>query len=209
MRMVDMTRSSSRSVLLDADGEDFSRAATSFAGIPDMLDRFMMLLSAATGIPVSILMGRAPQGMNATGDADVRMFYDKISAVQDNEITPVLEQIFGLLGLDVPEDLEVEWHPLWEPSDKEKADTELVEQQTEKAKADTYAVYVTMGAVFPEQVAIAEFGSGEGVIEIDEAMLEKSLDNTVELAMNPPDPVAPVVPGANPNAPPAADAPAF
>lgn len=193
MRLVDQMRSALHSIILDAEKEDFTRITTPFTGMPELLDRIMMLLSSATGIPVAILMGRSAAGMNATGEGDARAFYDKVAAFQEKILTPVIKRVLAMLG-DVPEDLEIEWEPLWEPSDKEKAETELLEEQAKKWKADAFMVYVTMGALTAGQVAIAEFGSGEGEIEIDEAMLEEIDAKDFELALNPPDPVM-VAPG--------------
>lgn len=183
MREVDLQRSSARAVLLDTE-ESFERVPTNFTGLPDVLDRFMMLLSAATGIPVTLLMGRSPAGQNATGDSDFRAFYDNIASSQDKDVSPLVMRVYALFG-DVPPDLEVEWLPLYEPTDKEKAETEKLEAETEKLEADTYQVYTAMGAIFPEQVALAEFGKGDGTIEINEAALRASIKAETDLALDP------------------------
>lgn len=182
MRAVDLTRSSGRSVLLDTE-EDFKREVTSFTGIPDVLDRFMMLLSAGTGIPVTLLMGRSPAGMNATGDADFRAFYDVIASEQEKIVTPVLLKLYALFG-QLPEDIEVEWHPLYEPSDKEQAETEEIEERTEKTRAEKYAVYLGASVLLPEQVALHEFGTDEEIV-IEEAALRASLKTEIDLALDP------------------------
>jgi phage-related protein (TIGR01555 family) len=197
MAMVDYTRSSMKSVILDAEGEDFSRVATSFAGISDLLDRFMMLLSASTGIPVTILMGRSAAGMNSTGDSDFRAFYDRVAAYQTRVLTPMLLEIYDMAG-DAPADLCLEWLPLWEPSEKEQADTKLVEAQVAKTEAEEYQVWITAQVLMPEEVALAEFSDAtNGEIEIDVEARKQSLEQETELALNPPEPpVVPPVPGA-------------
>lgn len=199
MAMVDYTRSSMKSVLIDADGEDFNRVVTSFAGIPDLLDRFMMLLSASTGIPVTILMGRSAAGMNSTGDSDFRAFYDRVAAFQTRVLTPMLLEIYGMVG-EVPSDLCLEWLPLWEPSEKEQADTKLVEAQAAKTEAEEYQVWITAQVLMPEEVALAEFSDAtDGEIEIDVKARQQSLEQETELALNPPEPpVLPPTPGAPP-----------
>lgn len=206
MQLVDMMRSSLRSVVLDAEHEDFTRVATSFAGLPELLDRLMMLLSSSTGVPVSKLMGRSAAGMNATGEGDQDNWYDTVAAYQVNELDEVLMRIYSLID-DVPEDLEIEWRKLSEPTEKEQADTCLVEAQVKKTEAETYQIYVTIGALLPEQVALAEFSDAtDGEIEVDVSALTASLSNEIELSLNPaPDPV-PIVPAAPavssvPNAP--------
>jgi phage-related protein (TIGR01555 family) len=60
-----------RNLLLDAErNEDFSRSAASFADIPALLDQCMIATSGAFDMPATELFGRAPQGMNATGEGD-------------------------------------------------------------------------------------------------------------------------------------------
>ena len=162
MQLVDMTRSASRSILLDAESESFEKIPTSFAGLPEMLDRFMQRLASASGIPVSILMGRSAAGMNATGDLDVRMFYDMVASEQEKNAKPRLEYLYDLLALSkkgptngkIPEGLEICFPPLWQPTDQEAATL-----YSTMATADN--IYVTMGALKPEEVAIARFGKGE------------------------------------------------
>lgn len=202
MALVDQMRSALRSIILDADQEDFTRVTTSFAGIPDILDRIMMMLSAATDIPVTLLMGRSAAGMNATGEGDARAFYDTVAAYQEKVLTPILRKLLPLIG-DVPEDLEIEWLPLWEPSDQEKATTEGIEATTQKTIAETDAIYLTNQVVHPEEVALARFSDEtDGEIVIDVKAVNESLKNEIELALNPdPEPAAAPPPGTQPTAP--------
>jgi phage-related protein (TIGR01555 family) len=93
MQLVDMSRSVARALLLDADGgEEFSRESSSFTDAQAMLDKFMLRLAAAAEVPVTILMGQSPAGMNATGESDFRWFYDSIATAQENELQPQLER---------------------------------------------------------------------------------------------------------------------
>lgn len=181
MAISDMARSAGRGVVVDAENEDFTRITTSFAGIPDTLDRFMMRLSAAAeGLPVTLLMGRSPAGQNATGDSDFRGWYDVCANAQKKDLRPKLRRAYEVLaGGELPKDFDLCFPPLWEPSDTEKA-------TVAKLKADTHKVYVDLGVYMPEQVAIAEFGSGEGKIEIDEARVKQALAQEVELALENP-----------------------
>lgn len=212
MQEIDFSRSTARAVLVDADGEKFERLSTSFQGIPEMLDRYMQLMAAATDIPVSILFGRSAAGMNATGDNDFRGFYDFIASLQDHILTPQLMRVFELTGA-VPDDLCVEWLPLWEPSEKEKAETHFNEAQAEKFEADAWAVYIDKQVLYPQEVAMHVFGTHEE-IEIDEVALQKSLDAAIELDLNPPEPIDPnaatatqTAPGVKPKKPPQTGAP--
>ncbi len=169
MALVDMSRSSARAVLLDADGEDFTRTPTQFAGLPEMLDRMMMRLASSVDMPVTLLMGRSPAGQNATGDSDFKHWYDSIKSQQSKELTPKLLRLYRILSKGKLEDATIEWAPLSEPSDKEQAEIEFTRAQSD-------AVYITNGVVIPERVALARFGSGKGKIAVDEDALKKSIE---------------------------------
>jgi hypothetical protein len=119
---IELARSICRALLIDADGETFERKTTSFAEIPDVLDRFMHRLSAAAQIPVTILMGMSPAGLNATGASDIRTFYDRIRSYQWRTIKPGLERITKLMLLSMgeePDMWDIKFHSLYQPTDSE------------------------------------------------------------------------------------------
>ena len=44
-------------------------------------------------------MGQAPAGLNATGDSEIRWFYDRVAARQRRELQPALKRLVKLLFL--------------------------------------------------------------------------------------------------------------
>jgi phage-related protein (TIGR01555 family) len=179
MELLDTSRSVARAVLLDAENEEFTRVSTSFAGLPELLDRIMQRMSAATRIPVTLLMGRSAAGMNATGDSDFRAFYDSVKSEQRDRLEPVLLQIYRLLAIargEDPEGISIEFHPLWEMSEAERA---LLEKQD----AERDSALITSGVLYPEEVALRIARGRRSVTdtEIDEKAREASL--AIELKM--------------------------
>lgn len=180
MAMVDMSRSSARSILLDADNEDFSRTTTSFAGLPDVVDRFMQRLASAAEMPVTILFGREPAGLNATGEADFEYFYNTVASDQKILLQPILIRLYTLIAKAkdspckgvVPEDgIEIIFHPLKEPNDVEKADI-----YSKMATADS--AYVTAQILLPQEVALSRFRGSQFRLEteIDIDARKKSME---------------------------------
>jgi phage-related protein (TIGR01555 family) len=149
MELVDMSRSVSRSILLDAEDEDFRRDAYSFSGIPEILEKLMLRLSAAARIPVSLLMGQAPAGLNATGDSDIRFFYDQVKAEQE-ELKPKIEHIYRLISGSLEDEIKIEFPALWQLTDKEQA-------EIKRTQAETDRVYLQEGVLLPEEVALMRF----------------------------------------------------
>lgn len=152
-QLLDMTRGIARSIILDADSnESFERHTQTFAGVADMLAMFARRLSAATQIPVTVLMGQAPAGLNATGDSDMRIFYDRVASKRRQKLEPhllsVLRRIAGGLGYRGP--LAVKWPSLWQESPAELA-------ARRKTVAETDAIYLTNEVLTPEEVAENRF----------------------------------------------------
>ncbi len=112
-------------LLLDSE-EEYDQKHAQFGGLPDIMDRFMQLASASCGIPVTLLFGISPGGLNATGESDVRAYYDRVRTQQTMYMTPamhVLDEslIRSSLGTR-PADLHYNWNPLWQESSAQVAD---------------------------------------------------------------------------------------
>ena len=157
MELVDMSRSISRSILLDAEDEDFRRDSYSFAGIPEILEKMMLRLAAAARIPVSLLMGQAPAGMNATGESDIRFFYDQVKAEQE-ALKPKIQQIARVFQADPESEICVDFPALWQMTDREKAELRRMEAETDR-------IYLQEGVLLPEEVALNRFGDNEFSID--------------------------------------------
>jgi phage-related protein (TIGR01555 family) len=173
LEAMDLARSVARSVLLDADGESYERTEVgALSGFPDLLDRFSLRLSAATGIPVAILLGRSPAGLNATGDADTRGWDDVVDADRRTVLLPALERVTKLLLLSSegptqgvePEGWSIVLPPL-------RTSTPTEEAGLRKTTADTDNVYLQAGVLTPEEVASSRFRpegwSAETIVDLD------------------------------------------
>jgi phage-related protein (TIGR01555 family) len=159
MELVDMSRSVSRSILLDAEDEDFRRDSYSFGGISEILEKMMLRLAAAARIPVSLLMGQAPAGMNATGESDTRFFYDQVRAEQE-ALKPKIERLVKIMKGSDQIRVSIEFPALWQMTDKEKAELRRMEAETDR-------IYLQEGVLLPEEVAIKRFSDGDFTIDIN------------------------------------------
>lgn len=160
----------SGALVMDAS-EEYEQKSASFAGLPDLLDRFCQLASAVTGIPMTLLFGMSPGGMNATGDADTRGYYDRVKVIQALELTPAMQildecLIWSALGSRPPE-VHYNWRSLWQPTARDRADLGFKLVQTlEKLNAmgvlpseaigETAVNALTESGVFPGLEAAVE-----------------------------------------------------
>ncbi len=158
MQIMDMARSVARSVVIDAESEEFSKQPTLFSGVADMLDRWMARIAAAAETPITVLMGRSPAGENATGESDFQWFYDTIKTDQVNVEEPQLRQFYDLLFAakagpfkgKVPDNYSIVFAPLKQQTPKEEA-------EEQKLRADTDALYIDRNVLTPEEVALSRF----------------------------------------------------
>ena len=106
-------------------GEKIDDYQVTWAGIPAMMDAFNAQLAAVADIPQTRLFGRAPAGMNATGESDLANYNAMVAAGQNLELRPCLEQLDEALirsaGVD-PKGIYWRYSPLTTPSEKEEAD---------------------------------------------------------------------------------------
>lgn len=173
--IVDLCRSILRAAVVDADGEDFERKPTPVTGLPELLDRLEQLVSGVTEIPVALLMGRSPAGLNATGDADIRFFYDRIASEQSTYLRPVLERLIRLMLLAKdgatsgaePEDWSFDFHPLWQLTDKERA-------EVRKLHAEADSIDIGNQVLHPSEVRQSRYGADRYSTEIT---LDPELDD--------------------------------
>ena len=102
----------------------------SFGGLSDIYESFMMDMAGAAEIPATKLFGRSPQGMNSTGESDLRNYYDMIAQAQERILRPALEKLLPVMAVScwgyVPEDLEIIFEPMMTTSPAERA--ELVQK---------------------------------------------------------------------------------
>jgi phage-related protein (TIGR01555 family) len=194
-----LARSVLRAMLIDAE-EEFTREQTPISGLPELLDRFSTRLAAAADMPVTLLMGQSPAGLNATGESDIRFFYDRTKGSQTVHEVPAIEKVSRLImtamGITPPKAWSIEPNPLWQPTEKEQADTRQVQAQTDN-------VYLMAGVLSPQEVKKNRFTADGG--SLSTFLDEEGEEDTAEL---PPDarevptpegqpaPAAPTTPGA-------------
>src|SRR3954469_21269028 len=117
--LLNETLSLTRMLMLDAkQGEEYHREAVSFTDMPALLQEVQMATAGAFRMPVTKLFGRSPAGMNATGESDMRGWYDEVQSYAMRVMHPRLTE---LLAVTEKRTIKVEFKSLWQPTDQEKA----------------------------------------------------------------------------------------
>lgn len=132
--------------LMDSDDEYEAHQHAAFSGLAEILEEFRQQLSGALQMPQTKLFGTSPAGMNATGESDMRNYYDMIKARQITDLLYPMTIVYQLmaqsLGIKWTDEMGITFKPLWQPTEKEKAEiakiiTDTVLSAEEKGTVST------------------------------------------------------------------------
>lgn len=184
--ILDLTRAVCRMLILDTE-EDFHREVTPLSGVPEILQQFSQRLAAAARMPVTLLLGQAPAGLNATGASDIRNWYDRVASMQNRRMCPQIRRLVelgcaaskGPTKGRAPAKITIEPRPLWQLDEVQAADV-----RGKMAAADRSNI--EMGIVTPDEVRKSRHGG-------DKFSVETTLDTETREAFEatPADPSSP------------------
>lgn len=160
LQTIDMARGLLNSITIDSEGEDYDFRQFQFSGVSDVIDSTCNFLSALTSIPQTILFGRSPAGMNATGDADLENWYNALERIQKRMVKKNLRYLLSVVfqagvrtgEVDEVPKIKISFNPLWSLSDMEQADLEQKRAQTQLTRAQTAQTYIDKQVIDPSEV---------------------------------------------------------
>lgn len=182
--LMNQLKSTINAVLLEGDGEGgetWEQKTISFSEFPELMKLFLQIAAGAADIPVTRLLGQSPAGMNATGESDIRNYYDNIGARQELDLRPTLapldEAIIRHALGSRPKEIHYKWASLWQLDEVQKAEVAA-------KKAAATQVYVNSGLIPLDALAkatvnqLVEDGTYPGL----EAAIDESPDDPGERA---------------------------
>ncbi|MFZ4835772.1 DUF1073 domain-containing protein [Rouxiella sp. Mn2063] len=124
--------------------EDLLHMQTSLSELSSLLSNYQDQLCMPARITNLKLLGNAPAGLNASGDAELATWHETVSGYQDGEMRKPLENIFKLIQLSefgaINDDIYFEFKPLDEISEKERAEVAKLRVETVAVAADSQLV---------------------------------------------------------------------
>lgn len=115
-------------------GDQMKNTQYTFTGLQEVYESMCLNLCGASHYPMTKLFGRSPSGMNATGESDLQNYYDYVNSQREAKLRPVLERLLPIMAVSawgaVPDNLQIDFQPLWTPTAKEVA-------EIAKAKAES------------------------------------------------------------------------
>lgn len=138
LELVALTSSNHNAVVVDAELEGYERRDLKVTGWDKLTEVFLNTVAGGADIPITRFYGQSPGGLNASGESDLRNYYDGLAGIREDDLQWRLDYLDQILGKELfnnPEQVPSwEWNPLWQLSEKEQADIN-------KTRADTFQIY--------------------------------------------------------------------
>jgi len=94
-------RSNDGVIAVDKDAEDILKVETPISGVTDVPRQSLEFVAAINRTPVVKLLGISPSGFNATGESDIRNYYDHVLSQQEAVLRPALQRILEALQVSM------------------------------------------------------------------------------------------------------------
>lgn len=147
--LFNIARDNSGTMVLDKEAEEFFNISTPLGTLDHLQAQSQEQMSSVSGIPLIVLLGITPTGLNASSEGELRVFYDLILAMQESLFRDKLKRVIDFIQLNLFGEIDpaigFEFEPLWSLDEKGEAEVKKIE-------AETHQLYVDMGVVGQEEV---------------------------------------------------------
>ena len=145
MTAINMSKGMIGMIVADMDRESIERVSLNTSPLVEIHTRLLFALAAWTGIPLVQLVGMSPPGLSSDDQAGTRNWNKKIKSRQTSLYLPKIRKIIRLASAatrvipveELDTVVKVEFNPLFEMTDMEKA-------QVETERSRTAQVYTTL-----------------------------------------------------------------
>lgn len=148
LNLFNMTRDNLGVMAINKETEGFDNVAAPLSGLDALQAQSQEQMSSVSSIPLSILLGITPSGLNASSEGEIRIFYDFIHAYQERLFRQPLTTIINFIQLslfgEVDPAITFRFVPLWSMSEAERA-------TVRKTEAETAQIHIDSGVISPEE----------------------------------------------------------
>ncbi len=142
-------RSNQGLMLLDMEHEELVQTNTPLSGLHELQSQAQEQMCSVSRMPAIILTGVSPQGLNASSDGEIRVFYDWIAAQQTAFWGDLINTIIKLIQLskfgEIDPNIGYRFVPLYQMTPKELAEIRQLDSTTD-------ANYVNAAVLDPAEV---------------------------------------------------------
>jgi len=174
LQLVDAKRSLVKSIVIDADGEDFTRDVANISGLPAVIDKMEKRLTQVGNMPHTKMMGEGAAGtLGGGGESELKEWYDYVGRKRDQDLKPNLDELLKVANISeggkAEDVIDIDFESLWTLPDSQKADIRLKMSQAD-------GNYITNQVLTPEEIARSRFGKDQYSIETE---LDETIDRSV------------------------------
>lgn len=172
-------------MMINKDTEEFDNVSTPLGSLDKLQAQSQEHMSGVSGIPLIILFGITPAGLNASDEAELSVFREWIASLQETDFRPKVQRAIELIQVakwkKIDPTIGFEFQPLTIPDLLELA-------ERRKADAETGAIYIDKGVIDPaeerERVAREE-NSPYSSIDVDDVPVPPDTGNEDDLGGGP------------------------
>lgn len=148
VKLFQMYRNNQGVMVMDKE-EEFFNIQTSLSTLDRLQAQAQEQIASAAGIPLVILLGITPTGLNASADGDIQIWHEKIMGMREPFFRKNLETMLSCMQLSlfgsIDPNIVVGFGPLQEPKP-------IDQLANAKALAEIDGLYVAMGVLDPEEI---------------------------------------------------------
>ncbi len=157
LQMMDLHASALKAIMLDAGDEtgqgqeEYSVVERTTLGTLDgVMNVYLIRLAAAARMPLTVLLGMSPAGMDATGESDMILWYNTVDIYRRRVLEPRMLRLLRMVAQTVGVDAS-QWEIVWPELARPKPiDVATAEQMNVAAAASLIEAQVLV----PEEVAL-------------------------------------------------------
>ena len=101
LQIMSQNRSNDGVIAIDKEAEDVVKVETPMSGITDVVRQSLEIVACLNRTPAVKLLGISPSGFNATGESDLRNYYDHVLSQQEKVLRPALQRVLDALQVSL------------------------------------------------------------------------------------------------------------
>ena len=133
---------------IDHDNEDVVKIETPLGGVTDIVKQSLEQLAAMNRTPAVKLLGISPSGFNATGESDLRNYYDHVLSQQEKVMRHAIKDVLDVMQIslfgEVDDTVDFKFCPL---SEEDKSAIAM----TQQTKVNTLCALLDRDVISPEE----------------------------------------------------------
>lgn len=168
MQLLARNQSNDGVFAIDRESEDVAKVETPLGGVTDIVKQSLEQLAALNRTPAVKLLGISPSGFNATGESDIRNYYDHVLSQQEKVLRHAIKDVLDVIQISlfgkVDSSISFTFRPL---SEDDKSATAA----TQQVKVNTICSLLERDIISPEEARralIADPASGFNDLDPDD-----------------------------------------